>query len=130
MCGIFDFKAGHNFRGVPKEQITRLMGALKEPEHLKLDEIVHEVPESIPDTFDSRTQWPKCPTIREIRDQGSCGSCWVRCLTLTESESKQCHSGGDLKTKGQVVSQCWTVKVSQVGLIHISHDVVVRASNI
>lgn len=33
--------------------------------------------EAIPDEFDSRTQWPNCPTIREIRDQGSCGSCWV-----------------------------------------------------
>lgn len=32
----------------------------------------------LPDNFDSRTQWPNCPTISEIRDQGSCGSCWVR----------------------------------------------------
>nr|P81494.1 RecName: Full=Cathepsin B; AltName: Full=Cathepsin B1; Contains: RecName: Full=Cathepsin B light chain; Contains: RecName: Full=Cathepsin B heavy chain [Coturnix japonica] len=25
----------------------------------------------LPDTFDSRKQWPNCPTISEIRDQGS-----------------------------------------------------------
>ena len=32
----------------------------------------------LPDTFDARQQWRNCPTIQQIRDQGSCGSCWVR----------------------------------------------------
>lgn len=31
----------------------------------------------LPEEFDAREHWPNCPTIREIRDQGSCGSCWV-----------------------------------------------------
>lgn len=33
--------------------------------------------QAIPEAFDAREQWPDCPTIQEIRDQGSCGSCWV-----------------------------------------------------
>jgi len=36
----------------------------------------------LPDEFDARKQWPNCPTIKEIRDQGSCGSCWVRKLYI------------------------------------------------
>ena len=31
----------------------------------------------LPATFDARDQWKNCPTIWEVRDQGSCGSCWV-----------------------------------------------------
>lgn len=31
----------------------------------------------IPTNFDAREHWPQCETLREIRDQGGCGSCWV-----------------------------------------------------
>ena len=31
----------------------------------------------IPESFDARKQWPECPTIGEIRDQGSLGACWA-----------------------------------------------------
>lgn len=37
--------------------------------------------DDIPENFDSREHWPHCPTLREVRDQGSCGSCWVRNIT-------------------------------------------------
>jgi len=30
-----------------------------------------------PDTFDSRTNWPNCPTMKQIRDQSACGTCWA-----------------------------------------------------
>ena len=32
--------------------------------------------ESIPDRCDSRTNWPDCPSIGNIRDQGECESFW------------------------------------------------------
>jgi cathepsin B len=63
----------------------------------QLPKIVHDVPNDLPDNFDARDQWPNCPTIKEVRDQGrsvcffshidylhlywcidfSCGSCWA-----------------------------------------------------
>jgi cathepsin B len=32
----------------------------------------------IPRKFDARKKWKHCRTIGEVRDQGHCGSCWVR----------------------------------------------------
>ncbi|OTF72686.1 hypothetical protein BLA29_014893, partial [Euroglyphus maynei] len=32
----------------------------------------HISDESVPESFDSRKEWPKCESIRQIRDQGSC----------------------------------------------------------
>lgn len=32
---------------------------------------------AVPAAFDSRTNWPQCSTIRQIRDQSHCGSCWA-----------------------------------------------------
>jgi len=40
-------------------------------------DVIHEKRADLPDTFDAREQWPQCPTIGEIRDQSSCGSCWA-----------------------------------------------------
>lgn len=31
----------------------------------------------IPKNFDSRQNWPQCQSLRAIRDQSSCGSCWA-----------------------------------------------------
>ncbi|CAD6189184.1 unnamed protein product [Caenorhabditis auriculariae] len=32
---------------------------------------------AIPETFDSRENWPQCNSLNVIRDQSSCGSCWA-----------------------------------------------------
>ncbi|VDO12650.1 unnamed protein product, partial [Brugia timori] len=31
----------------------------------------------IPESFDARKNWPECASLRNIRDQSSCGSCWA-----------------------------------------------------
>lgn len=76
----FVLKAGRNFdRKTSPEFLRSLMGVHPESYKYKLPVLYHaiEADEELPTNFDSRTNWPKCPTIREIRDQGSCGSCWV-----------------------------------------------------
>ncbi|EYC28871.1 hypothetical protein Y032_0007g3469 [Ancylostoma ceylanicum] len=36
-----------------------------------------EMKVDIPDTFDARDRWPNCTSMKHIRDQSSCGSCWA-----------------------------------------------------
>ncbi|UMM33859.1 hypothetical protein L5515_007180 [Caenorhabditis briggsae] len=38
---------------------------------------VNTVLATIPETFDARTKWPKCKSIKLIRNQANCGSCWA-----------------------------------------------------
>lgn len=53
------------------------MGTLETPEHLKLEEKDITPLEDIPENFDSATNWPNCESIKEVRDQSTCGSCWA-----------------------------------------------------
>jgi hypothetical protein len=44
------------------------MGAKKTPQWMKLPETKLVALEAIPETFDSRVQWPNCESISEVRD--------------------------------------------------------------
>ena len=57
--------------GVPLHAMDRYTHGLQVIEHSE------EEVGDIPDSFDSRENWPECPTLKEIRDQGNCGSCWA-----------------------------------------------------
>jgi cathepsin B len=74
------WEAGYNpkFRGMTVADIKTLMGALKEPAHMKAPPATHYTPGfKAPASFDARTAWPNCPSIAYIRDQSTCGSCWA-----------------------------------------------------
>lgn len=71
--------AGHNkrFAGSTKEHLSSMLGARLDK--INAPKIYPRITDaaSIPDTFDARSNWPKCPSIGFIRDQACCGSCWV-----------------------------------------------------
>jgi cathepsin B len=75
------WKAGRNqfLEGRSLADVTRLLGVLPKAKGYKRPTPTHpeKVAASIPDTFDSRQQWPKCQSIGTIRNQAECGSCWA-----------------------------------------------------
>jgi cathepsin B len=90
------WKAGRNFhRGGKERYIKYLMGVHPRNKEFRLKEFVHEqVPKDLPTNFDARTQWPDCPTIKEVRDQGACGSCWAFGAVEAMSDRVCIHSNG------------------------------------
>ncbi|XP_063825007.1 cathepsin B [Ostrinia nubilalis] len=74
------WQAGRNFPlETSMKHIRKLMGVLPDQNLMNLPTRVHDddLIASLPESFDPREKWPDCPTLNEIRDQGSCGSCWA-----------------------------------------------------
>ncbi len=63
----------HPFKDWSAREIQQILGA-RIPEETS-SEIVYGDSSELPESFDSRVQWPKC--IHPIRDQQQCGSCWA-----------------------------------------------------
>lgn len=53
----------------------------------------------LPTEFFSATQWPLCDSIREIRDQSNCGSCWAFGAVEAMSDRICIASGQTLQTR-------------------------------
>lgn len=85
--------AGHNFQNVDISYVKGLCGTILNGP--KLPEMVHKIEGiNLPDSFDPRQQWPNCPTLQQIRDQGSCGSCWAFGAVEAISDRLCIQSGG------------------------------------
>ncbi|CAI5454187.1 unnamed protein product [Caenorhabditis angaria] len=69
-----------HYHGESKEKKWGLMGvnhvrlSVKAKQHLSSTK---DREMAIPENFDSRENWPNCQSLRNIRDQSSCGSCWA-----------------------------------------------------
>jgi len=110
------WKAGRNFgKNFPMSSLYQMMGVL--PESSKYQPPVKDVQaefgqinQDIPENFDAREQWPDCPTISEIRDQGGCGSCWAFGAVEAMSDRICIHSNGKVNahlSAENLVSCCY-----------------------
>ena len=59
---------------IPTRDYTRFLGALKGYQ-LPVKSI--SLRGDFPESFDAAENWPECPSLKEIRDQSVCGSCWA-----------------------------------------------------
>jgi len=100
------WKAGisEKFRDVPLGASKALYGAHKVSEgdmaaaiargELEIAPLVTDT-SSIPDEFDSATNWPECAkTINDIRDQSNCGCCWAFGAASAASDRACIATGG------------------------------------
>jgi len=88
------------FASLGKNVITGMMGVkyvghsiqakkmLGKSRHLEID---------LPKAFDSRENWPNCASVRAIRDQSSCGSCWAFGAVEAMSDRICIASGGQIQ---------------------------------
>jgi len=93
------WQAGRNFHPATSHNYLKTLMGVHPAAHLYLPPAKHHIvgdATDIPDSFDPRTQWPDCPTIREIRDQGGCGSCWAFGAVTAMSDRICIHSKAKL----------------------------------
>jgi len=90
--------AGRNFHPATSHNYLRTLMGVHPSAHLflpKIKDVIKGSNPDIPDKFDPRTNWPDCPTIKEIRDQGGCGSCWAFGAVTAMSDRICIHSKGE-----------------------------------
>ncbi|XP_066151189.1 cathepsin B isoform X2 [Euwallacea fornicatus] len=105
--------AGRNFNPhIPIAYFKGLMGVLPEHKDYLPPIHIHNLENvKIPTSFDARIQWPHCPTIKEIRDQGSCGSCWAFGAVEVMSDRVCIHTQGKTHfrfSSDDLISCCYT----------------------
>jgi len=104
---------GSLISGATLGQVKKLLGArLEGGPKLPVKKHFEVAASALPDNFDSRVQWPLCATIKAVRDQSACGTCFAFgaveamsdriCITLNKNVSLSsgdaafcCDSCGD-----------------------------------
>jgi len=116
--------AGRNPRleGLSVADFKTMLGSKHTPPRFKLPIKEIHATEDLPENFDARAQWPACPSIASIHDQGHCGNCWSWgatesladrfCIqgkvnvTLSAQDLTSCDTGSD-GCQGGWPNQAW-----------------------
>eukprot|EP00727_Mastigamoeba_balamuthi_P014797 m51a1_g9943 putative cathepsin b (327) ;mRNA; r:13175-14354 len=59
-----------------------------------------------PESFDAREAWPHCTTIRDIRDQSICGSCWAFGAVEAMSDRECVHNHRNVSLSSEDMLSC------------------------
>ncbi|XP_049525662.1 cathepsin B isoform X3 [Dermacentor silvarum] len=93
------WKAGRNFdENVSFSYIKGLMGVHSDSKKYRLPLHYHdEIPDDLPESFDSREKWSHCDSVHLIRDQSTCGSCWAFGAVEAMSDRICIHTEGKVQ---------------------------------
>lgn len=94
------WRAGENLRDRrnPVASVRVMLGALEDPRPNTFPDVQHDLSAmELPESFDPREKWPECPSLKEVRDQGDCGSCWAFGATEAMSDRICIASGGKVQ---------------------------------
>ncbi|KAK9506973.1 hypothetical protein O3M35_008812 [Rhynocoris fuscipes] len=101
------WKAGRNFNtNIPRKFLKVINGVHEGANAFQLPKREVSLDVKLPKEFDARTQWPNCPTISEIRDQGSCGSCWAFGAVEAMSDRICIHTGKNVHLSADNLVSC------------------------
>jgi len=113
------WKAAHNsITRMPKSQARRLLGVDFENIHSyawRKAEFTAAQIAAAPETFDSRTQWPQCSTMKDIRNQKHCGSCWAFGAVESMSDRICVHNGEVVRLSAEDMNSCSKSTFSSCG---------------
>ncbi|TGZ62830.1 hypothetical protein CRM22_007235 [Opisthorchis felineus] len=90
--------SGGHLKRLETDNLLHLFGAMRETveQRSQRPTVRHEDfdDQHLPESFDARTNWPHCPSISEIRDQSSWGSCCTFGAVEAMSDRLCIHSKG------------------------------------
>lgn len=93
------WKAARKFdENVPLGHLTGMVIHHPDKKNHTLPVYYHKhIPKDLPEEFDARKNWPQCNSIRVVRDQASCSSCWAVAAAEAMSDRICIHSKGKVQ---------------------------------